>query len=195
MGSRTLKLTVRKTPYVNLTLAGLILLMTCGCSPVFSKRPVGQKPAKIVARDWEGNWVASDGGSLKLKVVDADKGVLKLFWLDDDEKGNPVMKTADVELRESGEWLFASTKAEDKGQTRGFAWGRIKNEDRQIILWLPDDKIFKRLVKDGVFPGKLDGDDLILDELKPQHLKIITSGERGVLFEWDKPAVFVKVGN
>ncbi len=145
MGSRTLKLTMRKTPYVNLTLAGLILLMTCGCSPVFSKRPVGE--------------------------------------------------TADVELRESGEWRFASTKAEDKGQTRGFAWGRIKNEDRQIILWLPDDKIFKRLVKDGVFPGKLDGDDLILDELKPQHLEIITSGERGVLFEWDKPAVFVKVGN
>jgi hypothetical protein len=50
-------------------------------------------------------------------------------------------------------------------------------------------------VKDGVFPGKIDGDDVILDELKPQHLKIITSGERGVLFEWDKPAVFVKVGN
>jgi hypothetical protein len=40
-----------------------------------------------------------------------------------------------------------------------------------------------------------DGDDVILEELKPQHLKIITSGERGVLFEWDKPAVFVKVGN
>jgi len=55
MGSRTLKLTMRKTPYVNLTLAGLILLMPCGCSPVFSKRPVGEKPAKIVARDWEGN--------------------------------------------------------------------------------------------------------------------------------------------
>jgi hypothetical protein len=116
-----------------------------------------------------------------------------LFWLDDDTK--VVMKTAEVELRESGEWLFASTKAEDKDQTKGYTWGRIKNEDRQIILWLPDDKIFKRLVKDGVFPGKIDGDDVLLEELKPQHLKIITSGERGVLFEWDKPAVFVKVGN
>jgi hypothetical protein len=184
-----------KTPYWKLILAGVLLATTCGCNPVFSKRPVGEKPAKIAAKDWEGNWVASDGGSLKVKVIDADKGILKLFWLDDDEKGNPIMKTADVELRESGEWLFASTKAEDKGQTRGYAWGRIKNEERQIVLWLPDDKTFKRLVKDGVFPGKLDGDDVILEELKPQHLKIITSAERGVLFGWDKPVVFVKVGN
>jgi hypothetical protein len=189
------KLTRRKTRYARLALAGLILLTTCGCSAVYSKRPVGEKPAKIAAKDWEGNWVASDGGSLKVKVVDADKGILKLFWLDDDDKGNQMLKTADVELREYGEWLFASTKAEDKGQTKGYAWGRIKNEDRQIILWFPADKIFKGLVKDGVFPGKIDGDDVLLEELKPQHLKIITSGERGVLFEWDKPAVFVKVGN
>ncbi len=188
-----MKSTRRKTRYARLTLAGLILLTTCGCSAVYSKRPVGEKPAKIATKDWEGNWLMSDGVSMKVKVVDADKGILKLFWLDDDTK--VVMKTADVELRESGEWLFASTKAEDKGQTKGYAWGRIKNEDRQIILWFPADKIFKGLVKDGVFPGKIDGDDVILEELKPQHLKIITSGERGVLFEWDKPAVFVKVGN
>ena len=98
----------RKTRSSKLILAGLILLTTCGCNAVISKRPVGEKPAKIVAKVWEGNWVTADG---------------------------------------------------------------------------------------AVFSGKLDGDDVILDELKPQHLKIITSGERGVLFDWDKPLVFVKVGN
>ena len=183
-----------KTRYSKLILAGLLLATTCGCSAVFSKRPVGEKPAKIVAKDWEGNWVTSDG-AVKLKVVDADKGRLKISWLEDDEKGNTAIKMADVELWQSGDWLFASTKDENKGQSRGYVWGRIKNEDRQIIVWLPDDKLFKQLVKNGVLPGKIDGDDVLLDELKPQHLKIITSGERGVLFSWDKPAVFLKVGD
>ena len=62
------------------------------------------------------------------------------------------------------------------------------------MVWSPDETLFKQLMKAGVFPGKVDGDEVILDELKPQHLKIITSGERGVLFSWDKPTVFVKVG-
>ena len=173
-----------------LALAGLILLTTCGCNSVISKRPVGEKPARIVAKEWEGNWVTTDG-AVKVKVIDAEKGTLKVFWLEDDNQGNPAMKIAEVELRESGEWLFASTK-EDKG--RGYVWGRIKNEDRQIKLWSPDDKLFKQSLKDGVFPGKVDGDDVILEELKPQHLKIITSGEGGVLFSWHEPTVLMKVG-
>ena len=189
-----MKPTITTTHYAKFVLAGLILLTACGCNAVISKRPVGEKSAKLTAKDWEGNWATTDG-TMKLKVVDADKGMLKVFWIEDDDKGNPTMKTADVELRESGDWLFANVKDEDKGQIRGYVWGRIKNENRQIILWAPDDNRFKELVKAGVLPGKIDNDDVLLDELKPQHLKTITSGERGVLFEWDKPNVFVKVGN
>lgn len=172
----------------------LLLISACGCNAVLAKRPVGEKPAKIVANDWEGKWVGADGGSLTVKVLDANKGLLKVFWLDDEDKRTPSMKSADVELRESGKWLFASTNYEDNGPSRGYLWGRIKNEDRQMIVWIPDDKAFAPLVKSGVFPGKIEGDDIILDELKAEHLKIITSGERGVLFQWDKPAVFVKAG-
>ena len=175
-----------------LALAGLILLTTCGCNLVISKRPVGEKPARIVAKEWEGNWVTTDG-AVKVKVIDAEKGTLKVFWLEDDKQDSPAMKTAEVELRESGGWLFANTREENKA--RGYVWGRIKNENRQIVLWTPDDKLFKQSLKDAVFAGKVDGEDVILDELKPQHLKIITSGERGVLFSWDQPTVFVKVGN
>jgi len=174
-----------------LALAGLILLTTCGCNAVISKRLVGERPAKVAAKEWEGNWVTTDG-AVKVKVIDADKGILKVAWLEDDKQGNPALKTAEVELRESGGWLFANTKEEDKG--RGYVWGRIRNEDGQITVWNPNDTLFKQLMKEGVFPGKVDGDEVILDGLKPQHLKIIISGERGVLFSWDNPTVFVKVG-
>jgi hypothetical protein len=183
---------ITKPPHLKLGLAGLILLTACGCSSVISKRPVGERPAKLAAKEWQGNWLGPDG-AVNAKVIDADKGILKAFWLEDDDRGNPAMKTAEVELRESGGWLFANTKEPSKG--RGYVWGRIKNEDRQIIVWTPDDKSFKQSLKDNVFPGKIDGDEVILEELKPQHLKIIISGERGVLFSWDKPSVFVKVGN
>jgi hypothetical protein len=181
-----------KTRYSSLAIAGLLLATACGCNSVISRRPVGEKPARIVAKEWEGKWVTTDD-AVEIKVVDAEKGILKVFWLEDNNQGNPGMKTADLELRESGEWIFANTMEEDKG--RGFVWARIKNEDRQIIIWSPNEKSFAQCVNDGVFPGRLDGDEVILDELQPQHLKIITSGERGVLFSWDEPTVFVKVGN
>jgi hypothetical protein len=55
--------------------------------------------------------------------------------------------------------------------------------------------LLAQLVRDGVIPGRLDVQDVILEELEPQYLKIITSAERGVPFSWDKPIVFVKAGN
>ncbi len=187
-----MKSTLLKARSSKLAIVGLLLMTACGCNSVISKRPVGEKPARIVAKEWEGNWVTTEG-TVEMKVVDAEKGILKVFWLEDDNQGNPAMKTAEVELRESGEWLFANTKEEDKA--RGYIWGRIKNEDGQLIVWSPDERSFAQCVKDGFFPGESVGDDVILEELEPQHLKIITSGERGVLFSWDNPTVFVKVGN
>ena len=172
-------------------LAGFILLAASGCSSVVSKRPVGEKQVRIVAKDWEGDWRTHDG-TVRVKVIDAEKGILKAFWLEDDKQGNPGMRTARIELRESGNWLFANTE-DDKG--RGYVWGRIKNEDRQIVVWSPNDKVFSKLITDGVFPGKVESGEVALEELKPQHLKIITSGEKGVLFLWDEPTVFLKVGN
>lgn len=182
-----------------LIVMAILLATASGCNAVLSKRPVGETPAMIIAKDWEGEWVTTDG-SVKLTVIDADKGLLKAYWLDD-EKGKPMMQSADIELRESGEWMFASINEKDtrtdgdKRVSKGYLWARVKNKDRQIIIWTPDDKAFTRLVTSGVFPGKInDGGSVILDELKPQHLKIITSGERGVLFEWDQPTVLMKVG-
>ena len=186
-----MKTTGQSIRLLQLAIAGILLAITCGCSSIISKHPVGEKPARIVAKDWEGNWESPDG-AVTVKVVDADKGLLKTFWIEDDKQGIPALKTAEVELRESGGWLFASTREE--GKNRGYLWGRIKNEDRQIIVWLPDENMFKQMVKESVFPGKIDGDVLLLEELTPRHLKIITTSEKGVLFDWDKPAVFVKMG-
>ena len=184
----------RQSFYLRLGIAGLFLAIACGCNPVICKRAVGEKPAKIAAREWEGVWLGPDG-AVNIKVVDSDQAVLSIAWLEDDEQGKPAMKMAAVELRESGSWLFASTSEENKGHSRGYLWARIEKEDRKIIVWEPDGKLFAQLVNNGVIPGRLDKDDVILDEIEPQYLKMITSGELGVPFSWDKPIVFVRAGN
>jgi len=177
---------------VKLAITALILVSTCGCEAVTSRRPVGERPARIVAREWEGNWLTPDG-VVRVKVADPDRAILKVAWLEDDRAGNAELHTAEIELRESGNWLFASTKGDEPGE--GYVWGRIRNENGQIIVWAPDETAFKRFVKQGDLPGKLNGKKLILDELRPGHLKLITARERGGLFAWDNPTVFEKTGN
>ncbi|MBA3357500.1 MAG: hypothetical protein H0U18_16490 [Pyrinomonadaceae bacterium] len=44
---------------------------------VISKRPVGDRPGKVEAKEWEENWVTTDG-AVKVKAVDPDKGILKV---------------------------------------------------------------------------------------------------------------------
>lgn len=173
-----------------LILVGLLLMAACGCNAVLSKHPVGDSPARIETKEWEGNWITSDG-AVSLKVLDADKGILRASWVEDGRNGTPT-KSAEIEVRESGGWLIASAR-DDKG--RGYFWGRIKNEDGQIIVWSPDERLFAKAVKDGVLPGRVEGDDVILDDLKPHHLKVITDTEKGVLFSWDRPSIFVKSRN
>src|SRR2546427_12369477 len=123
-----MKSTLLKARYSKVAIAGLLLATACGCNSVICKRPVGEKPAKIMAQEWEGNWLGPDG-AVNVKVVDADNAILSVVWLEDDRQGKPAMKTAEVELRESGEWIFANTEEKHKG--RGYVWGRIKIEDRQ----------------------------------------------------------------
>ena len=182
---------LRKSHPSSLVLIGLLVLAACGCNSVLSKRPVGDGPARIETKEWEGNWTTSDG-AVRLEVLNADKGILRASWIEDARDGTPAMKSAEIEVRESGGWLIASARDE---AGRGYLWGRIKNENRQIIVWSPDERLFAKAVKDGVLPGKIEGEDVILDDLKPHHLKVITATESGILFSWDKPSIFVKSGN
>jgi len=58
---------------MKLFLSVLALLLTCGCSAVTSKRPIGEKPARIVAENWQGKWISRDG-EVTIKVDDAERG-------------------------------------------------------------------------------------------------------------------------
>ena len=50
------------------------------------------------------------------------------------------------------------------------------------------------MVREGKLPGKIDANNnIILDELKPEHVNIITSESEGVLFDWQNPGVVMRI--
>ena len=112
------------------------------------------------------------------------------------------LESYDTLIRQSEGWLFFNIKdkSEDSDE-HGYFWGRIKRDGNTILLWDPDVEKFRSLVREGVLPGevKKSGDnkekdsDVILGELSAEHIRVLTSGEHGVLFNWDKPLVLIKL--
>jgi hypothetical protein len=86
-----------------------------------------------------------------VRVIDAGKGVLEVAWLEKKLDGL-ALESYKVYLRESGDWLFGNLENPDRPQH--YLWGRVKREEGQLILWIPDLSKFTDLVKKGVLPGK-----------------------------------------
>jgi len=158
---------------------------------------VGEKPVQLDAGQWDGDWRGNDG-VMKIKVKDSEAGILQVAWIEDME-----LQQFDVCLLESGGWQFFNLKDEDEDEEEsdGYYWGRISKNSNSIFLWDPDIKKFRSLVRDGTLPGEArksgkDNEhesDVVLGELTSEHLELITSEEKGVLFNWDEPMVLMKI--
>jgi len=171
------------------------LILLAACSSVYSTNPVGEKPVQLDSGQWDGNWLGADG-VMTIRVKDAEQGILQVAWIEDME-----LLQYQVQLLESGDWVFFNLREEDDDD--GYFWGRIKNDGDSIILWDPDIKKFRALVTKGVLPGEVKKtgknmeffSDVILGELTPAHLQVITSGDQGVLFNWDEPLLLIKLND
>jgi hypothetical protein len=152
---------------------------------------MGDQPVKLEAEDWEGTWLQAEG-AIVAKVVDSEKGILKVAGIESEDT-ELKFESVDAYLRTWGDWTFASIKEKPESDNDLYLWGRITKSDRQVIIWDPNVEKFKKLVEAGKLPGKVDGDNVILDELKPEHMQIITSGAEGVLFDWENPSALIRV--
>lgn len=193
---------------------GLSLAFLSGCHAVYSTHPVGEAPVSVSPDDWEGTWVHKDG-AVTVVVLDQEKGVLEIGWVEKKQE-RLKLERYKVLLRKSGEWLFGSVQDPDKPKL--YVWGRIKNEDGQIVLWAPDVQKARALVEKGVLPGRVEKmndvsftdpdpdavgprpilskeSDVILTRLGATELKVIMSGEKGALFDWERPLVFRRLTN
>ena len=172
----------------------LLALGLSACSAVYITKPIGDKPKNLTHEvdEWEGAWCNCSGDVFKVKVEDPAKGILEVACIEDNNKEFEFKKYT-VYLRESGKWCFASFRAEDKKEEL-YAWARITMDGRQVVFWAPDSDKFTELVNAKKLPGKVDDKNgVILGELDPANMELITSGSSGVLLQWEKPMVLMKV--
>jgi len=168
-------------------------ILFCGCSAVYSPYLIGETPTNIEEEkgEWEGTWLHADG-SVTVKVLNAAKGILKIGWV---EKGQIDLKYEEVNvfLRDGGGWMFANVEVPNQTNEIFYIWVRIEHEKNQVVLWTPDVEEFKGLVKNEQLPGEVDGSDVRLEKLTPQHIDFITAETNGMLFKWDEPMAFIKL--
>jgi hypothetical protein len=163
----------------------------CGCFEVVSLNPMGESALKLNPAEWDGVWLLSDDDLVIFKVANPDDGLIEASFLERGESG-PVFKRSTVYVREAEGWVFISMAQESEGATDvvGYSWGRLKKDGNTLIVWMPDHDKFESLVDEGILPGDTRSTDVHLGILESSHYAVITSEQRGVLFEWDNPIIF-----
>jgi len=169
-------------------LVAVSVLSLAGCSSVYSTKPIGEKIVSAGLDEWEGTWINSEmDNPVSIKVTDAKKGILKAAWIEDMK-----MESCEFQLLESGTWMFGNTKKDEKDNR--YVWGRIKKDAGQIIVWVPDVLKIRELVKAGTLPGSVAEDgDVTLGDLNAAQLSVITSEDKGLLFEWTNPLILIRL--
>ena len=87
------------------------LLALTSCAHVTSKQVIGDTPAKLDPKKWNGAWAVADGESIHVRVKSADLGLLEVARLEVGEEAIEL-KRLDVRITEAGGWLWASYKEE-----------------------------------------------------------------------------------
>ena len=172
-----------------------VVFALCSCSVVASKGPIGEAPVVLNAKDWDGTWFEPGGDSCMMKVKNENEGIFRLAWFENDKE--MTHKSSDVFVRKSGNWFFASMKEDDDkdGADSAYVWAIIKKSQKMILIWLPNEERFKKLIEAKTLPGEIKKDMITLGELKPEHMKIITTEERSSLFDWEDPLVLIKLSD
>jgi hypothetical protein len=162
---------------------------------VASKGLIGETPVVLNAKEWDGTWFNPGGDYCMMKVKNENEGILRLAWIENDRE--MIYKTSDVFIRKSGNWLFASTKEDDEKAAADslYVWAIIKKSRRTLFIWLPNEERFKKLIEAKTLPGEIKKGVVMLGDLKPEHMKIITSEEKSFLFDWEDPLVLIRLSD
>ena len=173
-----------------LSIAGCIVLML-GCDVVYTTSPIGEKPAVISSEDWEGVWIGvnpGEGFPVGIEVLDEANGEIRVVLIGDGENGDLGLENLEVYLRDWEGWVFCSFKEEEENEH--YLWGRLENQKGDlIVIWQPKESKFEALIEEGVLPGTIENGKVIVGDLTPEHLELITTSAEEVLFEWESPAL------
>ena len=192
-----------------------------GCNSVLVKEPMGDTVVTLDPATWQGTWV-TDEVVILTTILDSEKGLLQAAWVERGPEGKGAnFESVTGMVRQTGDMLFLNIEKEppeERGTTAAtdappvaaavaqapvtgaavppeYGWGRIDNNGKRIILWLPDVEQFRLAVQDGRLPGSVnENEDVLLGALEPAQRELINS-PAGNLLSWTGPVVFVRIGN
>jgi hypothetical protein len=167
----------------------LIIFLT-GCATVMTTRPMGETVVQLSSEHWEGTWLNQEVVVTTI-VLDEENGLLQAAWIERQED-DTEMQVAKGTIRATGNVTFIV--AEDENQKDLFHWARINKEDNYLVMWSPNVEQFKTLINDGKLPGKVTDDGVVLDDVTPETIKMIDDPTANLLI-WNKPDIFIRIGN
>ena len=165
-----------------------------GCKSIYSSEPVGHEVADLTDEDLDGYWIVDDEVML-LKVTDAAKGEAVLAGIED-RAGTLTLQQMPVVFRKRGDVRLVSVKAmENEEHPEGAEWiwwGAVRLVDGGMVVWVPDPDRVEEAVEEGALPGRLEEDAVVLGELSPAQLDLLTT--HGIL-HWEEPLFLRRVGD
>ena len=169
-------------------------LLLPACTSVYVSSPLGEKPV-VLDPGWEGSWLTDDG-VVESSVMDGEQGLLQLAAIESGPEGLHL-ETVTVALKEKDGVLYANVSDDEVENL--YHWAIVdRKSDGYIVAWYPEAKKFKSLIAEEKFPGRFQkpGDEhnhnVILGELKPEHLEMISDPASG-LVDWKNPVVMIKM--
>jgi probable HAF family extracellular repeat protein len=189
---------MRRSTFLLVPMMGLAVT---ACSYVTSVEPVGDKPVYLEPKKWEGLWKYDREENdeimvetLAVNVVDAAGGILEFRRPEDctHKAGQAIVRQ---HTHADSQASFISTKS-DQGYFRenpdrgnrdfdDYIWAKYGRLGNALIVYLPHVGSFHKLVYRGEMPGKVNGDDVLLEQLSNDQLNRITTDKEQQLFFYE----------
>jgi hypothetical protein len=179
------------------TVVFAILVLFCGCSTVTMSRPLSEDPKPLDQKKFEGTWVAN-GGALTVRF--SENGIAKFASVDwkDDEfylvRGEMIVthglnrRFLSLRIEEDGKWMDSYLLLQYRF-----------TDDGDLLVWEPNFKAFEEAINKGALQGAIRKEkysETIAITSEPQVLlNFIDAREEKVLFEYQDPHLFKRVGS
>jgi len=159
------------------------LLLAIGCT-LPSKNLVGLQEFRLDPQQIDGTWINSDG-AVALKVIEPDKGILRMIFLEDKEQ--PEIFT--MKIMKGKSWLYFNLLPEKNRAEKIFYWGKVHIEENKILAWYPSDDAFLKAIAEGKLSGTIKPP--CLTDTAQNIIEVAESSEN-VFFQWEEPMFLIK---
>jgi hypothetical protein len=176
----------------------LALSLLMGC-PVVSKNIVGLQEFKIDAQKLDGTWI-SDEGAILIKTIDAEKGVIKITFLEDRGK----IESVKIKIMKGKLWFYFNILPEKESKDNDYMWGRFQLGENRIIFWHTASQAFTKAIEQRKIQGfikkeKQEDEKIsfttstaILTDSAENIINLVETSDKS-FFSWDEPVFFIKL--